>query len=180
MAKEVNLLSYWMPVLRGIKEFKQIALAEEPEIVLLLNACDRALSNMFIETADEAGIERFERLMGITLASDASLEVRRFNAQVKWGEAKPYTEAELNKLLSNMLGEGNYGVAVNYADYEITVKLGLGQEDMVDTVAKLLEQVVPVNMVINITTYNTHFILSAYTHEQLSSYTHSEVREAML
>lgn len=180
MAKEVNLLSYWMPVLRGIKEFKQIALAVEPEIKLLLNACERSLSNMFIETADEAGIEQFERLMGITPESDASLEVRRFNVQSNWREDVPYTAGELENLLSDMVGKGNYGVAINYDDYEVTVKLGLGQEAMVDTVAELLEQVVPVNMIITITTYNTHFILSEYTHAQLSTYTHSEAREAIL
>ena len=41
MAKEVDLLSYWMPVLRKIKEFREIAKAEEPELRYLLEACHR-------------------------------------------------------------------------------------------------------------------------------------------
>ena len=54
MVKDVDLLSYWMPVLRQLKEFKEIAKAEEPEVKALLEACDSALSNFFIPTANEA------------------------------------------------------------------------------------------------------------------------------
>ena len=56
MAKEVDLLSYWMPLLRQLKEFKEIANTEEPELRYILAAIDRTLANMFIESADEYGI----------------------------------------------------------------------------------------------------------------------------
>ena len=36
--KEVDLLSYWMPLLRKLYEFKQIAMAEEPELRYILEA----------------------------------------------------------------------------------------------------------------------------------------------
>jgi hypothetical protein len=49
MAKGVDLLGYWMPLLRNLKEFKEIAKAEEPEITLLLNSIDNTINNMFIE-----------------------------------------------------------------------------------------------------------------------------------
>ena len=65
MVKEVDLLSYWMPVLRQLKEFQEIAKAEEPELKNLLEACDYALNNFFILTADERGIARFESMVGI-------------------------------------------------------------------------------------------------------------------
>ena len=83
MAKEVDLLSYWMPILRNLKEFKEIAKAEEPEIIALLEAIDRTKYNMFIETADEYGIERFENMMGIYPEAGDTLETRRFNVLVK-------------------------------------------------------------------------------------------------
>ena len=43
--KEVDLLSYWMPLLRKLYEFKQIAIAEEPELRYILEAIDRTLAN---------------------------------------------------------------------------------------------------------------------------------------
>ena len=65
MAKEVHLLNYWMPLLRKLKEFKEIAKTEEPELRYILAAIDRTLANFFIESADEYGIKRFEDMMGI-------------------------------------------------------------------------------------------------------------------
>ena len=60
MAREIDLLGYWMPVLRQLKEFKEIAKAETPELKYILEQIERTLNNMFIETADEYGIKRFE------------------------------------------------------------------------------------------------------------------------
>ena len=70
MAREIDLLGYWMPVLRQLKEFKEIAKAETPELKYILEQIERTLNNMFIETADP--IKRL--LILITLVSH-SLEV---------------------------------------------------------------------------------------------------------
>lgn len=98
MAREIDLLSYWMPVLRQLKEFKEIAKAETPELKYILEQIERTLNNMFIETADEYGIKRFEDMMGIYPEAGASLETRRFNVLVKWNDKVPYTEREIYKL----------------------------------------------------------------------------------
>ena len=74
MAREIDLLGYWMPVLRQLKEFKEIAKAETPELKYILEQIERTLNNMFIETADEYGIKRFEDMMGIYPEAGASLE----------------------------------------------------------------------------------------------------------
>ena len=50
MAREIDLLGYWMPVLRQLKEFKEIAKAETPELKYILEQIERTLNNMFIET----------------------------------------------------------------------------------------------------------------------------------
>ena len=94
MAREIDLLGYWMPVLRQLKEFKEIAKAETPELKYILEQIERTLNNMFIETADEYGIKRFEDMMGIYPEAGASLETRRFNVLVKWNDKVPYTEKE--------------------------------------------------------------------------------------
>ena len=95
MAKEVQLLSYWMPILRNLKEFKEIAKSEEPEVKRLLEEIDTTLDNLFIETADEYGIKRFEKMMGITPSEGDTLETRRFKALLKWSDKVPYTEEVL-------------------------------------------------------------------------------------
>ena len=69
MAREIDLLGYWMPVLRQLKEFKEIAKAETPELKYILEQIERTLNNMFIETADEYGIKRFEDMICLLYAS---------------------------------------------------------------------------------------------------------------
>ena len=180
MAKEVDLLSYWMPILRNIKEFKEIAKAEEPELIYILTEIDRAIANMYIETADEYGIKRFEDIMGIYPETGATLEDRRFAVMVKWSDQLPYTEETLKDLLTILCGEDGYTVLVDYDTYRITVKLALGNEDSVEAVRELLERIAPANMERIIALFNTHIILSGFTHEHLNAYTHKEVREVLL
>ena len=180
MAKEVDLLGYWMPILRNIKDFKEIAKAEEPEVRLILEAIDRTLANMFIETADEYGISRFEAMMGIFPEEDDTLETRRFNIMIKWNDKLPYTVDALKGLLEVLCGEDGYTLQIDNANYLITVKLTLYNEDNINTVKDMLDRVVPANMVTKILLFNTHSILAGYTHEQLAQFTHKGVREATL
>lgn len=180
MAKEVDLLSYWMPILRNLKDFKEIAKAEEPEIRLLLDAIDHTLNNMFIDTADEYGIKRFEEIMGIYPEEGTDLETRRFSVAVKWSDKLPYTESILEGLLENLCGEGGYRLKVDNEIYALTVKLALANEHNVEEVVELLDRVAPANMITKVFLFNTHSILNGFTHQHLRGYTHKDVREELL
>ena len=69
-----RLLDRLPPVLQPILELRQIAdTAEQPEFDALWQALETLLSNQFVETADESGIARFERVLGITPRAAADL-----------------------------------------------------------------------------------------------------------
>lgn len=149
--KEVDLLSYWMPLLRKIKEFKEIAKTEEPELRYILEAIDRTLANMFIETADEYGIKRFENMMGLYPEEGDSLETRRFNVLIKWNDKVPYTEKELyNRLLSLCGSADKFTIEEHYKEYLLKVATHLGIAGAFDAVAKLLEDMLPCNLVLDL------------------------------
>jgi len=149
--KEVNLLSYWMPLLRKIKEFKEIATTEEPELRYILEAIDRTLNNMFIETADEYGIKRFEGMMGIYPEEGSSLETRRFYVLVKWNDKVPYTDNTLyNRLLSLCGSADKFTIEEHYNEYYINITTTLGIEGTFDTVATVLEEMLPCNLILNL------------------------------
>lgn len=149
--KEVNLLSYWMPLLRKIKEFKEIAKTEEPELRYILEAIDRTLANMFIETADEYGIKRFEDMMGLYPEAGDSLETRRFNVLVKWNDKVPYTDKELyNRLISLCGSADNFTIEEHYTEYYLDINTHLGIAGVFDAMAKLLEDMLPCNLVLNL------------------------------
>lgn len=148
--KEVDLLSYWMPVLRKIKEFKEIAKAEEPELRYLLEAIDRTLSNFFITTADEYGISRFENMMGIFPDEDEGLETRRFNVLIKWNDKVPYTDEELYNRLLSLCGKGNFTITPHYEEYRINITTAVGIKGVFDAVTTLLQDMLPCNLVLEL------------------------------
>lgn len=147
MAKEVDLLSYWMPVLRQIRELREIAKAEEPEIIALLEACDRTLSNFFISTADAYGISRFEDIMGIIPDKEADLETRRFNVLINWVDNSAYTDEELYNRLVALCGEGKVTIDTHYEDYAIDITVDIGARGGFDAVSTLVLNMLPCNLV---------------------------------
>ena len=50
MAREIDLLGYWMPVLRQLKEFKEIAKAETPELKYILEQIERKKYGTTVDT----------------------------------------------------------------------------------------------------------------------------------
>jgi hypothetical protein len=151
MAKEVDLLSYWMPVLRQIKEFKEIAKAEEPEIRAILEACDIALKNFFIPTADEQGISRFEEMLGIFPEEGVDLETRRLAILTKWANRDVYTDAWLyNKLLSLCGSKESFSFEPHYEEYAVDITVKLGVRGIVEVITSMLSEVLPCNLVQNL------------------------------
>lgn len=180
VVREVSLLDYWMPVLRNLKEFQEIAKALEPEIVLLLEVIDQTLNNMFIATSDEIGTARFEKIAEIYSEDGSDLDTRKFNVQVKWNEDAYYTLERLKNQLYVICGNNNYTAKMDYDNYELTVKLGLENAGCLETVKKFLTRVLPANITYQVMLYNTYAMISDFTHEQLSAYTHQELREDLL
>ena len=89
MVREVDLVSYLPPFLADFKEIRLTLEAENPEFVLLWKASDQVLQNELIATADEFGISRFEKLLGIFPETGDSLEVRRTRVQNRWSLQGP-------------------------------------------------------------------------------------------
>lgn len=150
MAKEVDLLSYWMPVIKQIKEFKEIAKAEEPELRYLLEAIDRTLNGMFIETADEYGIKRFEEMLGIIPEEGDTLSVRRYRVLAKWSNTNTYTIKELREILISYCGADNLEIIERYDEYMLEIIASLPVKGSLEIVRDLLEDIIPCNLVISL------------------------------
>lgn len=137
-------------VMQSSKEFKEIAKAETPELKYILEQIERTLNNMFIETADEYGIKRFEDMMGIYPEAGASLETRRFNVLVKWNDKVPYTEKELYNRLISICGDDNFSVNPDYKNYFLEIITHLGIEGAFDTISSILQDMIPCNLVLDL------------------------------
>lgn len=144
--KKIDLLSYLPPFLREYEETKAALNAEDPEFKLLWEQAKKVLDSSFIDRADEYGIKRLEKLLGILSDADSDLEARRSVVKAKWLSKLPYTYRMLLKQLEIVCGE-DFSVTKRFdADYFLRVVTHLKDYGKSLEVKKLLDEMIPANI----------------------------------
>ena len=65
--------------------------------------------------------------------------------------------------------------------YLLTVRIALTSQKSFEEVAKLLDRVVPANLIVDLSLkYNSHAAVSRFRHSELGAFTHNELRSAVL
>lgn len=148
MIRETELVSYLPPFLAGYREMHVALAAEDPEFRLAWKAADRVLKNEFIATADEYGISRFERMLGIFPLPDDGMETRRQRVQLKWMAMLPYTLPRLRETLEAVLGSDGFILDTPGAEgYYLGLVLLNRKDEMYLAVAEMLREWLPANIV---------------------------------
>lgn len=174
----MKLIDYLPLVFQEVREFEAITIAQQPEVDKLHSELKIVEDNFFIASLDERGCERWESMLDITPTTTETLTDRRFAIQTKYGETLPYTWAALTARLDTMVGAGAYDLIEDTARYTLTLKIGLANKNQLAAVKKLMESLVPCNIILDIQLkYNTNKMLKAYTNGQLQAFTHSAMRE---
>lgn len=172
---------YWPPILQEIKEFQEIAKAENPELEKVWQEVDNLIDDQFIETATERGIARRERILGIATFADDDLETRRFRIYARWNDKLPYTYRVLENKLIQLCGEDGYLMNLNVDAYSLEIRVELIRKRMLDEVALLAKLMVPANILLTVDLrYNQHSRLARYTHGDLRNYTQDQLRNEVL
>ncbi len=148
MNREVDLLSYLPPFLQEFKENRATLEAENPEFVLVWNGADRVLKNEFIETADEAGISRFESILNIMPSGTDTLESRRRRVQIRWFNKIPYTLRAFLERLAVICGDSDFTVTKEFFNYKIDITTHLEWTGQADELDRLIQEMMPCNMVV--------------------------------
>nr|WP_308742111.1 putative phage tail protein [uncultured Anaerocolumna sp.] len=181
MIRKVNLIEYLPQIVQDYREIKEVMTTENPEFQLVEDESEILMNNQFVETANERGIKRFEDMLGIKALDDDTLENRKFKVLSVWNNAIPYSIRALKQKLAVLCGEDGYSLNIEYSNYKITVRVSLISKKNFSQVEKMLNEVVPCNMIIDVNLlYNQHETLAKFTHKQLSSYTHEQLRNEVL
>lgn len=172
------LIEYLPEFLRDIREYKAILTdGVQPEVIKLFQAVEDAMNDQFVTDATENGVSRWEKMLKIIPKATHSLDDRKFAILTKMNEQLPYTMTSLKQSLSTLCGEDGYSVEVDDVNYVLIVRVALTAENNYDEVSKLLERVVPANMIIDLSLmYNQHKFFNSYSHDQLSGYTHEQLK----
>lgn len=148
MVREVDLVSYLPPFMAEYGEIKAALTAENPEFMLLRDGKERVLKNAFIETADEYGIARFEKLLNILPSAEDDLESRRKRLQARWVSSLPYTERAFLRKLTAVCGGDNFTFAKFYDEYRIELKVNFESFGQVEETERLIDLMIPANIIV--------------------------------
>lgn len=122
MVRDVDLIKYLPLFVAEYEEIQEITETENPEFRLAIKKVDQAKENQFIISADEEGVSRFEKLLGIRPKETASLEDRRKEILARWNDVSVYTYKGLILRLNQLLGVGNYEIYPRFDDYELELE----------------------------------------------------------
>lgn len=181
MARTADVLSYLPPALREVYEMQAVAQGENGELNQLWQEIENLTNDQFVESATENGVSRWESMLKIASKATDTLTERKLNILVKLSGQHSYTLRVLEQQLESICGPENYTVAVDYPGYRITVRIALASASNYDAVKELLERIIPVNMVIDLSLlYHQYGDYTTYTHGQMAAYTHQQLREEEL
>lgn len=145
---------YVPDVYKDVKEMDELVKAQDHNWDILISLVDKEYARFYIQTSDEIGVERFERVMQIT--ADPSIETLEFRKERLLSRANstlPYTTIWLRNYLNAVLGETNYELDVDYDDLIITLYGFLLDYSWSREVANTIRDIKPANIVfINIPT----------------------------
>lgn len=174
-------VNYIQPELRDILEFKAINAAYDVEFERLRQAAAAVRDNFFIESLDETGCQKWEKIQGLTAKGTDSIAIRRFRILSRMNEQLPYTFNILDNQLSVLCGVDGYSFAVDYAAREIAVRVALTAKGMYDEIENLLLRIRPANMVIDLSLlYNQWITISTKRWSELSTKTWYQVRNEVV
>lgn len=146
-----SLIYQWIKPLRKVKEFQEIAKVEDIEFLRLYGLSERALSNMFIEYADEEGISRLEKITGIYPDINDTLDARRARLYLYWNDKEPYTEEELRNRLITVCGDlSGFDIIPDYPNYAIEILTRVGGYGVFDEITSMLDYFLPANLELNL------------------------------
>lgn len=176
-----KIIEYLPEFIQEYREVKELVNSEQVELDELWVEQTNTLNNSFVMDADEAGVTRYEKMLGIVKKPTESLDDRKFNIIVQINEQLPYTMTALNKKLENLCGVGGYVIILSSAIYTIAIKVALTAKNNFYAVQEMMKRVLPCNLIYTVSIiYNQHETLAAFTHGQLAAYTHYELRNEVL
>ena len=131
--------------------------------------------NLFVSSADERGISRFEKIYGIKYDISKTLEERRQELHTKMVYLPPITMQKLKVLLDNTIGEGNYVLNLLPEDFALILSIrGLTSRTSVNYM-KMVRNVIPANILLLTDVPYTYIYLGNFTYTELGQYTYGEL-----
>ena len=149
MARQIDLLIYYPQVIKDIKEFQELAKAENPEINELWLVLERLMKDQFVHEATETGIRRWEKILKINPSASSTLEERRWEILNRLNIKIPYTWTMLKNKLAGLYGDD---FTMKYVIDTCTLKIRIKTDSVknLDSTRNMLDVIVPANLYVDL------------------------------
>ena len=147
MKTEINLLSYLPLFVQEYDEIQRIMNTEKPEFELLWDMNEDIRKQLFIVTATDQGLQRFEKLLGIFPSSEDTIQSRRARILTLWNDITPYTFNTFIAMLKGICGD-DFTVIPNFNEYALEIITHIGFFGGVRDLEHIIENIIPVNLVV--------------------------------
>lgn len=147
--RKIDLNSYLPQVVGDAREVKEMNRVEDIELEEVWDHTEKLFYNRWILTADEDGLERYEKLLGIKPTGD--IFERRREAWYEWNRYVIYTDRSVRKLMSLLLSEDGFEMDIFYNRYVVRFVVYV-DEYVADLrmIYRKLRTIIPANMGIEI------------------------------
>lgn len=167
--------------MRDFREIKYLMGKQQEQSEKLWSALDTIWKNQFIETLDETGCSRWEKMLKIHNKDTYTLPERRNKILGKLVEQRPFTMKSLQKTLSTLCGTDGYSAELLPAEYVLKIRIALTSKNMYNDVKELVDKIVPANLIVDTDLmYNQYGRVGGFTHAQLSANTHEQLRSEVI
>ena len=178
-----KLISYLPPYLREYREIIVLMQLEQIIAEKVWDDLDRIWKNQYLETLDDYGCTRWEKILRYKPKDSYTLEERRNLIHTKMLKNKLDLETVLDSLCGKRVGDDNWdeklsGYSVSVKGNHMNVNIAIGNQNILKAVKDMLEKIKPAGMVMEVTVmYNTYDMLAGNTHNELKQYTYQQLRE---
>jgi len=143
----VNLIARLPTLMQRYDEIIKLTDSQNPEFDLIWAIEEWMRRQLYIITAEEYGLRRYERLLNITPLPGESFEARRNHILVRWNLQDLYTFRFLIGLLE-MLTDGAFEVNTNFKEYEMEIIILSGDYSILQDLAYIKRHIIPANLVV--------------------------------
>lgn len=157
---------HWYPEhIKDIEEYQNgVIPAYDKELTLAWDDRDNVMGDRFISTMSADECAAWEKMLGIRSYAGESLEERRAEIKVRCLSSLPFTSRKLDEILKTMFGADGYQLEIFVDEYGVKITLQRDFVSDVDTLMKLVRQIVPANMTLQIiVAYNRWIVFEPRT-----------------
>ena len=158
---ERQLINYLPFILRDLPAFKAAMASQQPEFSALWDSVAAFQDDLFILTAGDRGLARWEYILDLVPKASDSFDVRRILILTALNRQLPYTLPQLQNVLNSIYGVGASTAEVPENSY--TLRVTMPYTDTYADTMELVDAISPQNLFLQYIAYleDSHFIAYA-------------------